>query len=94
MGLLYAPRPGGTKKQNYAKTKPQGGGRTDHVHCTIFSCSQSRFFTPPRPVEGPEELNFAEGRRGSPGFGRGEGGRGRDRQYPFWNFSVGTHFGR
>eukprot|EP00962_Isochrysis_galbana_P036353 scaffold12559_cov125-Isochrysis_galbana.AAC.4 len=55
------------------------------MYSVLLSCSHSRVFTPPRPVEGPEELNkFCEGRRGSAGFGRGEGGG---------DGTVSIHFG-
>eukprot|EP00962_Isochrysis_galbana_P054101 scaffold25624_cov99-Isochrysis_galbana.AAC.2 len=39
----------------------------------VFSCSHSRVFTPPRPVEGPDELNFARVGGGRPDLDLAEG---------------------
>eukprot|EP00962_Isochrysis_galbana_P032272 scaffold10576_cov115-Isochrysis_galbana.AAC.7 len=45
----------------------------------VLSCSShSRVFTPPRPVEGPEELNFARVGGGRPDLAEGRGGVAAD----------------
>eukprot|EP00962_Isochrysis_galbana_P026436 scaffold8214_cov121-Isochrysis_galbana.AAC.12 len=60
----------------------------------LFVCSHSRVFTPPRPVGGAEELNFARVSGGRPDLDEGWGVGTGPAVSILRHFPVGTHFGQ